>query len=325
MRKAIATILCLVLLAVTAAGCAETTENIFDTLSGLAWSYCSGAGAWSSDMQIGADGSFICEYHDSDMGDTGDNYPNGTVWFACFSGRMSLAEQVDENTWKIRVDELKQEFAEETIEYGIRYAPAEACGLGEGDIMTLYAPGTAADALSEDMRFWAHLMDQENPDVLENWFLGSEKNESGFVGYPQVLIANPWEDMTAEQLEEASGLRFGVPEGAENVVYRYLAGEGLAEMDFSRANGEYCARVQPKKDPSGMMQDISGLFLDWDYDDDTTVKNLPANIVQVKSDGTWIERLLWADEANGLQYSLTVYADDIDGLDLTAVAEQCMP
>lgn len=325
MRKTIATILCLVLLAMTATGCANTTTNVFENLAGLAWSYCSGAGAWSSDMQIRADGTFTCEYHDSDMGDAGDNYPGGTVYFATFSGKMSLAEQVDKNTWKIRVDELKKEPAEETIEDGVRYVSSEGCGLSEGDVMTLYAPGTAAGVLSEDMRFWAHLMDQENPDELENWFLASEKNESGFVGYQPVFIANPWQDLTAEQLEEASGLRFGVPEGAENVVYRYLAGEGLAEMDFTWANGEYCARVRPKEDPDGMMLDISGLYFDWDHDDDTTVKNLPANIVQVKSGETWIERLLWADEEKRLQYSLTVYADDIDGLDLTAVAEQCMP
>ena len=325
MRKTIATILCLVLLAMTATGCANTDVNVFENLAGLAWSYCSGAGAWSSDMQIRADGTFTCEYHDSDMGDAGDNYPDGTVYFATFSGRMSLAEQVDENTWKIRVDELKKEPAEETIEDGVRYVPSEGCGLSEGDVMMLYAPGTAADVLSEDMRFWAHLMDQENPNELENWFLASEKNESGFVGYQPVSVANPWEDLTAEQLAEASGLRFGVPEGAENVVYRYLRSEGLAEMDFTWTNGEYCVRVRPKEDPDGMMLDISGLYFDWDRDDDTTVKNLPANIVQVKSGETWIERLLWADEENRLQYSLTVYADDIDGLDLTAVAEQCMP
>ncbi len=91
MRKTIATILCLALLAMTAAGCADTATNVFSSLAGLAWSYCSGAGAWSSDMEIQADGIFNCDYHDSDMGDTGDNYPDGTVYFASFSGRMSVA------------------------------------------------------------------------------------------------------------------------------------------------------------------------------------------------------------------------------------------
>lgn len=328
MRKAIATILCLVLLAVTAAGCAETTENIFETLSGLAWSYCSGAGAWSSDMQIGADGSFTCEYHDSDMGDTGDNYPNGTVYFASFSGRMSVAEQADGNTWKIRVDELRQEFAEETIEDGVRYVPAEACGLGEGDVMTLYAPGTAADVLSEDMRFWAHLMDQENQNVLENWFLGSEKNESGFVGYQQVLIANPWQDLTAEQLAEASGLRFGSLEDAENVIYRYLPDEGLAEMQLSRNGDEYCVRARKctLSVADEELIDISGMYFDWQEEEQFGFGKCYGVISRVQDNDTWIERVLWYDPDQQIVYSLAVYTAEPGSLDLAGVAEKiCNP
>ena len=36
MRKTIATILCLALLAMTAAGCADTATNVFSSLAGLA-------------------------------------------------------------------------------------------------------------------------------------------------------------------------------------------------------------------------------------------------------------------------------------------------
>ena len=50
---------------------------------------------------------------------------------------------------------------------------------------------------------WAHILDEETPPTeLEDWFLSSEKNDSGFVGYQAVSIANPWENMTAEQLTE---------------------------------------------------------------------------------------------------------------------------
>ena len=190
MKKTAAMILCLILLA-TAGTCHAETETVFDTLAELEWSYCSGAGGWSSDMIIQSDGSFICEYHDSDMGDSADAYPDGTLYFATFRGRMSMAEQADENTWRIRVDELRKDPGEEQILDGIRYVPADNCGLSEGDIMTLYAPGTPADALSEEMQFWAQIMYQENPDELENWFLGSEANDSGFVGYPAVSMENP--------------------------------------------------------------------------------------------------------------------------------------
>ena len=35
-------------------------------------------------------------------------------------------------------------------------------------------------------------------------------------------IANPWTDMTKEELEKVSGVTFGVPEDAKDVVYRWL-------------------------------------------------------------------------------------------------------
>ena len=190
MKKRIAWILCLALLAVTTAVCAET--NIFETLAGPEWSFSSGAGAWSTDLRIQSDGTFAGETHDSDMGDCTDNYPDGTVYYCSFSGRMSLVEQVDENTWRIRVDELWTDPAEEEISDGIRYVPSEAYGLSEGDVMILYGPGTSVSVLSEEMQLWAHIQDQEEQQTeLENWFLSSEANDSGFVGYQPVLPGDP--------------------------------------------------------------------------------------------------------------------------------------
>ena len=185
MKKVFATVVCLIALMVMLTGCEDKNKAVFKNLAGVEWSYYSGAGAWSSDMQIKADGTFTCNYHDSDMGDCGDDYPDGTMYYGSFSGRMSVAEQVDANTWKIRVNELKMEPAKEKIEDGVRYIPTDCSGLSEGDVMKLYASGTPADVLSEDMQFWAHVMDQEQTEKLENWFLCSEANDSGFVGYMQ--------------------------------------------------------------------------------------------------------------------------------------------
>ena len=185
MKKGIALILSLTLLAMAAACFAES--SVIETMAGLEWSFCSGAGAWSTDLQIQADGSFTGEYHDSDMGDSADDYPDGTVYSCVFSGRISLVGQVDEHTWEIRVDELNKEETEEAIIDGVRYIPSEPYGLSEGDIMLLYSPGTPVSVLPDEMQLWAHLMDQENPpSELEDWFLRSDANESGFVGYRQI-------------------------------------------------------------------------------------------------------------------------------------------
>ena len=327
MKKAIAMFLCLVLLAASAMASSEADESVFDILSGLNWSYCSGAGAWSSDMTIRIDGSFICNYHDSDMGDSADAYPNGTVYFADFTGRVSLTERTEENTWKIRVDELKREPAEEQIEDGVRYVPAEVCGLSEGDIMTLYAPGTPAGVLSEDMQFWAHVMDQEDPETLENWFLASEKNESGFVGYRTADIVNPWLDLTAEQLEEVSGLRFGVPEGAEDIIYRYLPEEGLATMQFTREKEEYCIRGQKRALSAADREliDISGMYFDWDDEEEIGFGNCYGVFGRAQT-GTenWVERILWYDPDRAILYALAVYTTEPGSLDLAGVAEKIM-
>jgi folate-dependent phosphoribosylglycinamide formyltransferase PurN len=104
MKKTIAVILSLVLLCAALSCWAET--SVISTMAGLNWSFSSGAGAWSTDLQIQEDGSFTGEFHDSDMGDCTDEYPDGTVSFCSFSGQLSLVSQVDEKTWEIRIDEL---------------------------------------------------------------------------------------------------------------------------------------------------------------------------------------------------------------------------
>ena len=164
---------------------AETDESVFEPLSAMYWYFSSGVGAWSTDLYILSDGSFSGEFHDSDMGDMADDYPDGTIYYCAFTGRMSLDGRLDENTLVIRIDSLEYDRSrpEELIEDGTRYIAAEPYGLSAGDEMLLYQPGTPLRLLSEEMLLWTHAMEEANPpDKLETWFLCSEKNESGFVG-----------------------------------------------------------------------------------------------------------------------------------------------
>ena len=165
MKKIIAWILSLALALGMAGACAEPADSVFEQLAGLEWSFSSGAGAWSTDMRIGADGSFSAEYHDSEMGDVGEEYPDGVCYFCSFSGRLSVTEQVDEKTWKLKVESLETDDSqpEDRIEDGVRYLRAEPQGLAAGDEVVLYAPGTALSVLSEEMRLWTHAQDMENP------------------------------------------------------------------------------------------------------------------------------------------------------------------
>ena len=327
MKNVLACALCLALALSAACAWAETPEDVLHQLTGLEWSFCSGAGAWSTDLRIQSDGSFTGEYHDSEMGETGDGYPDGTVYGCSFSGRLTVAERADEYSWKVRVDALALDEGQvpEAIEDGIRFVTTDVYGLSEGDEMRLYRPGTPLEVLSEDMRLWTHAQDlEDSPAALETWFLCSEANESGFVGESyEAYLANPWEEMTAEQLADASGLRFGVPEGAENIIYRYLRSENLAEMQFTLDADECCARVQPAALQEGEWMNISGMYFAWENEEAVTIGTCSGTIGQAQTGSEeWVELCVWYDRAQGLVHSLSVYTTDLDGLDVTAIAEQ---
>ena len=319
LTKFFALILCLMMVLPAAA---PAEENLFETLSGMEWSFSSGAGGWSTELRIRPDGSFTGEYHDSEMGETGEGYPDGTVYVCPFSGRMSAGERKDDYCTEIRIEKLEKAPAAESVEDGVRYVPAEPYGLSEGDVMLLYSPGTSVSVLSEEMQLWAHVIDQETPPTeLEDWFLMSERNDSGFVGFPAAGtgMANPWEDLSADELKAASGLAFGVPEGAVNVIFRYLRGEGLAEMQFTLDGDEYCARILPAAEPT----DISGMYFDWENEEEIRIGSCAGTIARAKTENEGqAELCLWYDADEKRQYSLAVYTTDTDGLDLTAVAEQ---
>ena len=328
MRKITSLLLCLTLALCAAAACAETETDIFAALEGYEWSFSSGVGGWSTDLRILPDGSFSGEYHDSEMGDSAEAYPDGTVYSCSFTGTMKLVEQADENSWVIRVENLQRDEGQEpeAIEGGIRYILADTYGLSEGDEMRLWKPGTPLSAIPEGLRFWTHAEEIESPaEALTDWFLSSEKNESGFVGFKAetVGMANPWLNMTAEELQAASGVAFGAWEGAENICWRYLPSENLAEMQFTWESSDFCARVQPVELAPGEMMNISGIYYAWEDEEPVRVNGCDGTIATAKTGSVdWVELCQWYDAAAGRMCSLSVASTDIDGLDLVAIAEE---
>ena len=327
MKNVLALVTVLALLAFGIGAFAEASAPSFEQLADLEWSFSSGAGGWSTEMRIAADGSFSGNYHDSEMGEAADDYPNGTVYVCAFTGQMTGLEQVDALTWRVQVDSVTPDEApgQETIDDGVRYVTNEPYGLTAGDEMQIYLPCTPIEGFTEDMRMWAHLLGEENSAAtLEDWFLYSRKNDTGFVGYPagdEATLANPWRDVTGEELAQLSGISFGVPEGAEGIVWRWLESDGLAEMQFTMDGDEYCARIQPAALEDGELMNISGMYFDWEYEEDVTIGHCPGTLCQAKTGSEdWVELCLWYDSAPGLMYSLSVYTTEPDGLDLTAVA-----
>ena len=174
---------CMMVLMV-AAGYAETAStDLFTNLNGQVFEFSSGAGAWNTELVIGEGGAFTGYYHDSEMGETGDGYPDGTVYGCLFHGQLSDPQQVDEYTWTVKVSvELDEGQVPEAIEDGIRYVTSAPYGLEKAETVTVWLPGTPVEGLPEAFMFWSHLADI-NPDAKEipYYAIWSEADEAGFV------------------------------------------------------------------------------------------------------------------------------------------------
>lgn len=107
----------------------------FDDLKNIQFVFSSGAGGWSTLLDIRPDGSFEGEYFDSDMGSTGEGYPNGTVYLCDFKGQFTEPEKIDEHTYAVKIAsmEYKQEAGTREIKDSILYEYTDVYGLDGAD------------------------------------------------------------------------------------------------------------------------------------------------------------------------------------------------
>lgn len=131
-----------------------------------------------------------------------------------------------------------------------------------------------------------------------------------------VQIANPWTETTAGALVETLGLSFNPPEAAENIVYRMMESESLAEMQFTLDGAKCIARIMPA---AGFV-DISGMYYDWSSVEDCEVQWCSGEIRRAAVDGRKIELCLWHDMVPGLMYSVGATVSEDAELDILALA-----
>ncbi len=313
------------LLILGAASAEETEQEIFQQLEDLTFDFSSGVGAWSTLLTVDRNGLFNGDFHDSDMGDTGDAYPNGTVYGCQFHGQFGAPVRVNDYAWTLPILSLEPDEGQlpEAIEEGVRYITSAPYGLEKAKEVTLYLPGTPVASLPEGFMFWSHL--EQGVETLPCFALWSAADESGFVSEflgdeddgLSLGIANPWREVTEEELKAYLGISFGIPKDAEDVAY-YVLNEGeLLEMQFSADDRLYNARIKK----TDAFTDISGMYETWSGMLAKTLKGCPAVYWSSIREEEDVHLLLWYDASAGLMYSLSVIAPDLDGYDLTPAAE----
>lgn len=149
--------------------------------------FASGAGAWGTTLTLNLDGTFEGQYHDSNMGENGDEYPNGTVYYCNFSGRFGSMMKLNDYSYYMRLEELvyDTDIGREQIgeEEGIRYVTAEPYGIAGGVEFIFYLPGTPVDGLNEDFINWwpdAYEWRQGELDTLNGYGLYNVNTGDGF-------------------------------------------------------------------------------------------------------------------------------------------------
>lgn len=204
-------------------------------VAGLTFCFSSGVGAWATLMEIQEDGSFSGTFHDSDMGSSGDGYPNGTVYLCDFSGQFGQPVKVDEYTYSAGIQdlEIEKEIGTTEIVDGIRYVYSEPYGFDSAQEMLFYLPGAPLADLPEEFRSWVGYYNLSETEETELPFTGmyNETAEVGFSSY-ETNDTPTEEPMTAIDLELQE-----IAEQAADMEEQLDSGL-LAQQEMNRLSGE---------------------------------------------------------------------------------------
>lgn len=139
-------------------------------------------------------------------------------------------------------------------------------------------------------------------------------------------MANPWVDSDKLGVFEATGFDLVAPTGAANVAYSYMPSTGMAQMNFTMDNAMWVYRVQP----TDALEDISGIYCEWNYTGETKVAGMDAMEYSYASTpaGEFIDNMdctrviNWYDAQNKVTHSLSVIGKDLNGMDTALYAEK---
>ena len=148
--------------------------------------FTSGAGAWSTNIVIASDGSFEGSFHDSNMGETGEGYPNGTVYYCDVMGKFSTPVQVNQYVYKMELQEWDTADAGvySYIENGVQYIASTPYGFDGSNEYYLYLPGIPASMMPENCFAWVKRLEDGDQGVCNSYVICGSNGELPFIAIP---------------------------------------------------------------------------------------------------------------------------------------------
>lgn len=256
----------------------KDSDNLFAVLP-KHFDYSSGAGGWSTELNIYEDGSFDGYYYDSNMGEIGDKYPNGTCYVCDFSGSFSSPKKVSDYIYSVSIYRLDypKNSNTEWIEEGIRYIQAEPCGLNNAREYFIYLPGCPYSVFSEEQLY---NVPQKHEKLPQGQFCIYAQNGSSSLGFwgttGNCIFSNQYEyhqgklksELWPNGLFGKSNLLFWPEAGASTISLNFDWNEDdqrefIAEDE--RGSGEYEVGLYIAKDMQSvfvMVHSLQGFSLE---------------------------------------------------------------
>lgn len=184
----------LCIMGIFGAGQTVLAEGQFSYADLADYNFCfsSGVGSWSTDLTVNEDGTFQGNYHDTDMGDSGAEYPNGTRYVSNFSGKFTEMEAVSSYAYMAQIEYIQCEETPGTTEIsdGMRIIYSEPYGMDHAENILFYKQGAPAAELPQGYLNWVQTLpgtlDENNQlcfpgiynEAAEEGFFSTEKESS---------------------------------------------------------------------------------------------------------------------------------------------------
>lgn len=167
----------------------KSADLTFTDLAKRQFEFSSGAGAWADEFTIERDGYFTRSFHDSDMGDTGEGYADGTIYSSSYSGHFTDLTKINDYTYEMKLADISYEDTPGMVDIrdNIRYCYTDSYCLDNlgTDTYTIYLPGTPLEELSEEACNWL-AMANESEDELTMIAIVDENMGFGIYSYDRL-------------------------------------------------------------------------------------------------------------------------------------------
>lgn len=207
----------------------EENTSVFTDASNYEFWFSSGAGGWGTTLTLMPDGTFWGEYYDSDMGDTGEDYPNGIQYRCDFYGKFTEPVQVNAYTYEFQIATIRynREPGEEEIVGGRKYIYSEPYGLEEATKLHLYLPEASTEELPKEYLEWVNMGHADSAeDTLGYYGLYNVSMKEGFSSGKISKEAVALNRELAELEEQAQEMNDRLRSGA------------LSQIEMNRLSGE---------------------------------------------------------------------------------------